>query len=144
MDDQANTKVKKMSTENQKIILEHEKISIDKKTQQELNSPLEAPQVEASPEDLAFMDLILDLISKKKINLFTPSSLINFSVYDTLPEEARGKADFDAVNLLSEIREIKKLCDAGFKNTYQTVYLVRQIRLTKERLEKISGDIYII
>jgi hypothetical protein len=144
MADKPKTKGRKMSKDQQKLILEHEKIAIDQKTQQELNKPLEAPKVETSPEDRQFLEMILEKVAKKQIDLFTPSTLINHAVYDALPDDARGKADFDAVNLLATLREIKKLCDAGFRETYQTMYMVRQVRLTKERLEEISGDIYVI
>lgn len=144
MADETKTKGKKMSSDKQKLILEHEKIAIDQKTQEELNKPLEAPKMEESPEDRQFLEMILEKVEKKQIDLFTPSSLINHAVYDAISDDARGKADFDAVNLLATLREIKKLCDAGFKDTYQTMNMVHQVRLTKERLEEISGDIYVI
>ena len=139
-----NKQGQKMSTDKQKLILEHDKIAIDDQMQQTLNKPLEAGQTQISDEDRKFLAMLLDLIDSKKIDLYKPSTLINNEVYDTLDEKARGKTDFDAVNLLSTIREIKKLCDGGFRDSYQTMNMVNQIRLTKERLEEIAGDIYII
>jgi hypothetical protein len=46
--------------------------------------------------------------------------------------------------MLSTIREMPKLWTTGHKETYQLSNLVHKIRTTKERLEEIGGDIYII
>ena len=47
------------------------------------------------------------------------------------------------MNLLSTIREIKGLYEAGFQDTYQLWYMVEKLRLTKERLEA-DNDLFII
>ena len=80
----------------------------------------------------------------KKINLYLPSTLLNQSVYEKLTDEAQGNADLDAINLTNAMREIKGLCDAGFKDTYQVQNLVHQLRATKERLEEAGGDLFVI
>lgn len=117
-------------------------IQIDEKTQKELNTPLRDDSAR-SPEDKEFLALIIRLIEEGKINLYRPSSLINQVVYDGLPAEKRGQVDFEAMNLLAAIREIKGLNDAGFQDTYQLWYLVEKLRLTKERLET-AQDLFII
>ena len=115
----------------------------DPQTQQMLNSPLAKPDG-LSADDQAFLNLILDRVEKNEINLLVPRSLINHAVYDSLSEEVQGKVDFDAVNLVSTLRNIYDLWTYYKKPTFQIENLVHQVRVTKERLEAISGDVYVI
>jgi hypothetical protein len=124
-------------------ILEYQNRDISADTQQMLNKPVEHPE-DLEPQDKEFLEMLMVKIDKGEIDLYRPSTLLNMSVYEKLSEAARGKADFDALNLLGAIREIRKLWAAGERNTYQIEYLTHRIRLTKERLEEIGGDIYII
>lgn len=115
----------------------------DPQTQKILNEPIAKPGG-LSAEDQSFLNLILDKVDKKEINLLIPSSLINQSVYDSLSEELQGKVDFDAVNLVSTLRNIYDLWKFHQQPTFQIENLVHQVRLTKERLEETSGDVYVI
>ncbi len=124
-------------------ILEYQNRDISADTQQMLNKPVEHPE-DLEPQDKEFLEMLMAKIDKGEIDLYRPSTLLNMPVYEKLTEAARGKADFDALNLLGAIREIRKLWAAGERNTYQIEYLTHRIRLTKERLEEIGGDIYII
>jgi len=108
-----------------------------------LNNPLPQDQP-LDPKDQEFLTFVMAKIDSGEIDLYRPSTLINHSVYDKLSEEAQGKADFDAMNLLSTLREIRQLWNAGHRNTYQIENLTHRIRVTKERLEQIAGDIYIL
>lgn len=117
--------------------------SIDPTTQQMLNQPVPHPNG-IDPTDEQFLALLIEKIEKGEIKLLEPGTLLNHAVYENLDEKAQGKADFDALNLLATIREIYNLWKMGDRNSFQLEYLVHQIRLTKERLEDISGDIYII
>jgi len=116
---------------------------IDPDTQKLLNSPLVNPKG-ISKEDEAFLNLVVSKAEKGEINLMAPSSIINHAVYDQLPEEKKGKVDFDAVNLATTLRNIHDLWKAYGTPTYQIENLVHQVRLTKERLEEVSGDVYMI
>lgn len=116
---------------------------IDPETQKRLNSPLPMPQA-LSAENQQFLDTMTAKIESGRINLYSPDSLINHAVYNALPIEAQGKVDFDAVNLLSTLRDIYGLWKIYRSPTYQIENLVQQVRLTKERLENISGDVYVI
>jgi len=129
--------------EAEKKILTKANVEISPKAQEALNKPLGHPGG-LSAEDKAFMALILDLIEKKKINLYRPNTLLNHAVYDKLSESAKAKAELDAFNMLATIREVNKLHKAKLGNTYQMENLVHKMRLTKERLEEVGGDIYII
>lgn len=106
-----------------------------------LNQPI-AHHNEA--EDEAFLDLVLGLIGTKKIDLYKPSSLLNEAVYGAASDEARRKADFEAVQMIATVREIKDLCDHGFRESFQVENLVYRLRVTKERLEEAGGDLFII
>ncbi len=115
----------------------------DPQVQKELNTPLSDP-TGVSDENDKFLHLVISLINDEKIKLHTPSTLINKAVYDDLSEEKQGLADMEAVNLLSAIREIKDLFDAGHKDTYQMQNLVERVRNTKERIEEKGGDLFVI
>lgn len=123
-------------------ILQYENAQIAPEMQQQLNQPLKADQVD--PKDKEFLKMLVEKIEKGEIKLYVPSSLINHAVYDNLDEANQGKADYDAFNLLSSIREIYQLWTAGNKESYQIINQVHKMRLTKERLEELGGDIYII
>lgn len=116
---------------------------IDQETQKRLNQPLVNPNG-LSAEDQAFLTLIVSKVDKGEINLLAPSTLLNHAIYDALPEDKQGKVDYDAVNLATTLRNIYDLWKLEQKPTFQIENLVRQVRLTKERLEQISGDVYVI
>lgn len=118
-------------------------LQIDPQTQKKLNEPLVKPDG-ISDEDQAFLNMVLAKVENKEIDLLRPSSLINKTVYDALPEDKQGKVDFDAVNMLTTLRNIYELWKYYQKPTFQIENLVRQVRVTKERLEEISGDVYVI
>ena len=126
-----------------KSVLDFKDATISQAMQVELNQPLKDDSG-VDPRDQEFLAMILEKIEKKEIDLHKPSTLINTVVYDKLDETARGKADYDAFNLLGTIREIHNLWISGYKDSYQIQYLVNKIRLTKESLEEIGGDIFII
>lgn len=108
-----------------------------------LNTPLKKDDG-VNREDKTFLDLVISLITEGKIDLYKPSSLLNNAVYDLLDEMKQGQADLEAVNLLSAVRELKDLYDAGFTNTFQMENLVHRLRETKERIEESGGDLFII
>lgn len=116
---------------------------IDPETQKLLNSPLANPKG-LSKEDETFLNLVVSKVESGEINLMMPSSLINHAVYDALAPEKQGKVDFDAVNLATTLRNIYGLWKAYQQPTYQIENLVHQVRLMKERLEEVSGDVYVI
>lgn len=116
---------------------------IDPQTQKKLNEPLADPKG-LSNEDQQFLSNVVAKVENNEIRLLQPGSLINHKIYDQLTPEKQGKVDFDAINLLTTIRNIYELWKAYQTPTFQIEYLVRQVRLTKERLEEISGDVYII
>lgn len=113
----------------------------DDQTQKELNAPL---KYEGSSQNKDFLEKLVNLMNEGKIEVYKPDTLMNHEVYDKLDQSAKGKADYEAMNLLHVIREIKGLYDAGYKDTYQIDNLVEKLRITKERLEMQGGDIFII
>lgn len=126
-----------------KEILKQAKQDLPEDEQMKLGKPLR-DESGVSPEDTEFLQLLVDKIDKKEIDLFVPSSLLNEPVYNKLSEEDQGKADYNALTLLSTIRQIYNLWQTGECETYQIQNLVHQVLTTKERLEELGGDIYII
>ena len=139
-----------MAEENQKKnqvlaskLLQYKDAEFSQETQALLNNPTEHPEG-LDAKDQEFLKMVMGKIDSSEIDLYRPSTLINFPVYDKLDEAAKGKADYDAMNILGTIREIRKLWNLGHRNTYQIENLTHRIRMTKERLEELGGDIYII
>ena len=128
-----------MNDENQQ-----KSVFIDEATQRNLNTPLQDSTGRLDGKDQEFLNLIISLIDDKKIDLYQPSTLINNAVYDKLDEQEQGKVDLEAMNMLTAIREIKGLYDNGYKETFQMENIVHRLRITKERLEEVSGDVFII
>lgn len=126
-----------------RTMLNYKDSDITAESQKTLNNPLPR-QGGLDEKDTEFLAMLMVKVDKNEINLYRPDTLLNYSVYDKLSLEAKGKADFDAVNMLATIREIRKLWNLGYRDTYQIENLTHQLRLIKERLENISGDIYII
>jgi hypothetical protein len=111
-----------------------------------LNKPVKIqPKLyKANPKDKTFLKEIIEKVDSGEIKLFTPSTLLNTAVYDRLSPQMKSKADYDILTLLSKIRQVKKLWDAGEKDSYQILNLVNSLRLTKESLESAEGDVFII
>lgn len=124
-------------------LLAYKDSDISQETQDMLNKPIDHPET-LDPKDVEFLTMVMEKVDKGEIDLYRPATLLNYPVYDKLDEMAKGKADFDALNLLGTIREIRKLWNTGLRNTYQIENLTHRIRETKERLEEAGGDIYII
>lgn len=114
--------------------------------QQMLNKPITIKPKSYKPDiqDKAFLKNIIAKVEDGTIKLFTPSTLLNPAVYETLPAQLKAKADYDILVLLHKIRQIKKLWDEGDKNSYQIMNLTHSLRLTKESLETQQGDIFVI
>ena len=124
-------------------ILKQAKQDLPEEKQSEMGAPLK-DESGAGEEDKAFLEMLVKMIEKKEIDLYVPSTLLNTPVYEKLDEQGQGKADYNALNLLSTIRQINQLWKSGDHDSYQIQNLVHQVRVTKERLEEVSGDIYII
>lgn len=114
---------------------------ISSEVQNLLNQPLKTNGM--SQEDQDFLNLILAKIENKSIRLYEPSSLLNNSVYEALGEMEKGKADQNAVVLLTRIREIYNLTQLSKDPSYQLENMVASLRLIKNRFEE-GSDVFII
>lgn len=119
-------------------------LPIDAKVISEVINDPKADPAGITAEDGLFLSSVMTLVENKTINLYQPSSLLKKAIYDSLSEEIKGKADLNAVILLSTIRQIKELCDLGKKDSFQVKNLIHQARMTKERVEGECGDVYLI
>ena len=117
--------------------------AIDDKTQIMINTPMK-DDTGVDAKDQKFIKMVLNLVQEGKINLFVPETLLNKPVYEKLDYKAKGTADVNAVSLLADLRQIKKLKEQGYDESFQIQNLIHHVRITKERLEKECGDIYII
>jgi len=115
----------------------------DGETQKELNLPLSDPTGTSKSDD-EFFETVLKLVNDGKIDLYKPETLLNKAVYNKLAEEVQGKVDLEAVNLLTSIRQIKDLTEAGFSGSYQIQNQLESFRHAKQRIESESGDVFII
>jgi len=132
-----------MSEDDKKTVVDFQSVELSPQAQEELNQPLK-DESGIDTADKEFLAMLVDKIEKKEIELHTPSSLLNSPVYDGLDEEAQGKADLEAFNMLATIREIYNLWKLDQKDSYQIQNMVHKVRLHKEKLEEVGGDIFII
>jgi hypothetical protein len=112
--------------------------AIDNKTQTMINTPMK-DDTGVDAKDQEFIKTVMNLIQEGKINLFIPETLMNKPVYENLNYMAKGIADVNAVSLLGDLRQIKRLKEQGYDESFQIQNLIHHVRTTKERL-----DIYII
>lgn len=115
----------------------------DPSTQGMLNTPL-SNQNGLSTEEAVFLDFILALIDKGKIDVHKPSSLINNDVYVQLEQSNKAHVELESVNLINSVREIRDLNDNGFRETFQMKNLVSTVFHIKSRIEVEQGDVFII
>ncbi len=118
-------------------------LPIDPEIQKMLNKPL-VDDSGFSQEDQAFLQQIIAKFEEGTIHRYEPSSLLNVAVYDSLDTARKGKADQNAFNILSTLRNIYDLWTVEQSPTYQVKNMIHSIRLTKERLETELGDVYIV
>ncbi len=116
---------------------------VDQYVQQMINKPQIDP-TGIDDTDMEFMEKVIKMVESEIIHLYVPSSLINEPVYKKLDEQTQGRVDLNAVNLLSEIRQIKTLWDAGDRDSFQIQNLIYRMRHTKQIIEKEIGDCFII
>ncbi len=132
-----------MEDDKKKTVVDYQNLEISSAEQEILNKPL-TDDSGVDPDDKAFLDMIVKKIEHKEIDPLRPESLINHPVYDRLDAQAQGKADLEAFNMLATIRDIYKLWQNGDTCSYQIQYLVHKVRMHKEKLEEVGGDIFII
>lgn len=120
-----------------------DEIIISEEVQKELNKPL-ANSSGMTLSDQQFLDRIIKLVNEGKINLFSVDSVINHGLYDSLEPKIQAKVEIQALNVLSSIREIKGLYDAGYVNSYQIQNLVAKLKLYVSNIEETGGDVFII
>jgi hypothetical protein len=120
-----------------------ESTQISTEVQKELNKPLANPKG-MTLSDQQFLDRIIKLVNEGKLNLFSVDSVINHAVYDSLLPEQQSKVEIQALTVLSSIREIKGLYDAGYVNSYQIQNLVEKLKLYVSNIEENGGDVFII
>lgn len=116
---------------------------IDEKTQKKLNEPMKDPSGTNDAQE-SFLEKLMRLIKEGVLDPMKPSSIINTAVYDTLPDEAKGKVDLEAVNMASAIREIRDLFESGNNESFQLQNRIESLREIKTRLEEEGGDLFII
>ncbi|HCW32282.1 MAG: hypothetical protein UT36_C0010G0036 [Candidatus Peregrinibacteria bacterium GW2011_GWF2_39_17] len=116
---------------------------IDPAVQTILNKPL-LDDSGFDETDETFLNEVMAKFENNIIQPHTPSSLLNNSVYNTLDEFKKGKADQNAFIMLTTLRNIYDLWKIEPRATYQIKNQIRHIRLIKERVEAEMGDVYIV
>jgi len=116
---------------------------IDEKTQKKLNEPLKDPTGTTSAQE-SFLEKLMRLIKEGVVDPMKPSTIINTAVYDTLPEETKGKIDLEAINMASAIREIRDLFESGNNESFQLQNRIESLREIQARHEEDGKDLFII
>ncbi len=111
--------------------------------QENLNKPLADP-AGFDPADEQFLNEVVAKFDDGSISPHSPSSLLNEAIYEKLDDTKKGKADQNAFNMLTALRNIYNLWKAHPEPTFQIKNEIHRIRLTKEGLEGELGDVYVI
>ena len=116
---------------------------VDQNVQKMINKPQMDPTgVDAS--DAQYLEAIIKLVEDGRIDLHTPRTLMKNEIYENLDDKKKGIADINAVSLLNDLRQMKKLYDTGDKESFQIQNLIHRIRNVKQRIENQCGDVYVI
>ena len=135
MDEQNQQQKKTKFKDGKKLVDENlMNAAIEESVQQMINSPQTDP-TGVDDKDMEFLENVMKFINDGTIDLYKAETLMNTEVYDKISEEAQTQADVNAIPLLGELRQIKKLYETGHKDSFQIQNLVHRVRLTKERLE---------
>ncbi len=124
-------------------------VDIDPETQEMLNEPVVDPEG-FTEEEMTFIQTTMQKVYDGTFNLLNPSSLINSAEYDKAEEMVQGKADINAVNFCSKLRQIKDLMDISggetlfVKPSFQVRNLVQSVKYQKETFEESYGDLFLI
>lgn len=132
-----------MSDEFYNNVDKHKDTQIDEKTQAEINKPLKKEEG-LSESEKTFLNKILELIEKKKINFDQTSSIINQDVYEKLSPEHQVKVEMRARVALQNIRRIKDLYDHPEYDTesHQMSSMLAHLYQEVETLEEAEGDVF--
>jgi len=109
--------------------------------QKRLNVPLTSVLPKEQKE---YYQMIVDLVTQQKINLYTIRSIIRPQLYASLAQQAQGKVDLAASNILHLLRHLADLAAQGYHETLQMKHLVEHIWQIKENIEQQYGDVFII
>lgn len=124
-----------MADSTDRVLTEDEQIALGKPSKLE---QLNASQVQT------YLKFLEGLLSERKINLVTPSSLINQANYVNLSELDQGRVDMAAGVLAGYLRALQGLLEREEHEAFQTEYTVQMIWKYKEKYEREMGDIFII
>ena len=127
-----------MSTEFHTQLAAHHDAELSQEAQELVNAPLAK---EGDADLVAYAMEVIALIEAKTINVYAPSSLIKEEFYDGLSEAQQDKVDLECLNLCGKVRQMKQLYDQEHHTSYQMELIVRDIFLSKERLEQELGDV---
>ena len=90
-----------------------------------------------------FLAKLIVLIDRKEIDATVPTSLLNKTLYEKLPEEARSAIDYAVLNLTDQLRRIEDY----FRSTKtpnaspQLQTMIEHFWEMKQRLEQKYGDV---
>jgi hypothetical protein len=124
-------------------------VDIDSQTQEMLNKPVIDPEG-FDEQEMEFIKTTMAKVYDGTFNLLAPSTLLNKEVYEQAEEIVQGKADINAVNFCSKLRQIKDLMDISggeqlfVEPTYQVRNLVQSVKYQKEVFEQENGDMFLI
>ena len=106
---------------------EGEDVILSTEEQRDLNTPPPS-QEDVNEEDKKFMKLVLDLIERKELDLYQPSTFINHAVYDKLDEKHQKKVEFATQAIASNLRRAYELWEDENEKTDVFTSIMHDIR----------------
>jgi len=126
----------------EETIQQHQNAAIDSQTQSRINQPFSKANSSLSAENKAFLENLIKRVESGEIELHTPSTIMNESVYEKLPNNKKTEADLFVNSTLFVIRQVYDFYRASHNTDSEMMQsMVQELRLKKETLEKDMGDV---
>lgn len=126
----------------EETLQQHQNAAIDSQAQSRINQPFSQASSSLSAEDKAFLENLIKRVQGGEIELHTPSTIMNESVYEKLPGNKKVEADLFVNSTLFVIRQVYDFYHSEHNNDSEMMQnMVRELRMKKEMLEKDMGDV---
>lgn len=89
-------------------------------------------------EHAQFLQTLLKLLSDKTITATDPQSFINTSVYDSMPQDWKGKTDLALINIADQMRRIEEFYKSKDtpNESPQLQQMIEELWQMKQRIEE--------
>lgn len=95
-------------------------------------------------EHAAFLQTLLKMLDDHVLNTVDPESFIKRDVYDTMPQEWKGKTDLALINIADQVRRIEEFYISKHtpNESPQLQQMIEELWQMKQRIEE-TYDVFV-